>query len=92
MAEFHGSAVGAEGCAYARLGAYNNNYFGRSVIGAPVISQTRSNEIIVVPSFGGPGYNNLVASKNPNCSGYSKLKNAYPISGGCGVYTSRMCG
>jgi hypothetical protein len=79
--EYSKSAVGANGCAYSTLDAYNQNYFGKGYSGAPTLSQTRSQEIVITPSFGSPGY----SVGAPTCSGYQPLTNAYPcFPGGCG--------
>jgi len=90
--EYTNPTVGSGGCSYATLNNYNQNYFGRGGVGAPVLSQTRSNEIVVVPSYGGPGYNSLMNQKQPTCSGYYSVNSAYPNYPSCGQFSSRMCG
>lgn len=90
--EYTKPTVTSGGCAYANLSSYNQNYYGRSASGAPVMSQTRSNEVVVVPSFGGVGYN-LGPSKRPSCSGYQTIKGAYPnFPNACGLFSSNLCG
>lgn len=90
--EYSGPTVGANGCAYATLNSYNQNYFGRGGVGAPVLSQTRSAEVVVIPSYGAQGYNNM-SSKKPSCSGYMNLRSSYPnYPNACGAFSSRMCG
>lgn len=91
--EYSKPTVSAGGCSYSTLNAYNQNYFGRSASGAPVMSQTRSNEVVVVPSFGGPGYNLGQSMKRPSCSGYHNIKGAYPnYPNACGLFSSNLCG
>jgi hypothetical protein len=97
--EYSNAVVSSNGCSYATLNHYNENYSGRRPVNAPVPSQTRSNQIVIVPSFGGPGYQSLMHSQNsgcgrktPSCSGYYSVYNAYPSSSNaCAQFSSRMC-
>jgi hypothetical protein len=60
---------------------------------APVFSQTRSNEVVVVPGFGAASYNVLNQGAAPSCSGYFGLNNAYPqYPNACGAFSSNLCG
>lgn len=89
--EYSGIAVG-NGCAYATLNSYNQNYFGRGGTGSPVISQTRSLQTVVIPSYGGLSYSNM-SSRVPSCNGYMTLKSSYPnFPNSCSQFSSRMCG
>lgn len=92
--EYNKPTVSGSGCSYATLDNYNQNYFGRGTVGAPVMSQTRSNEIVVIPSYGGPGYNTLMHQNRPTCAGYYSINSAYPSysSNTCGQYSSNLCG
>jgi hypothetical protein len=94
MSEYSRPTVTSNGCAYTTLDNYNQNYTGRQGVGAPVMSQTRSNEVLIVPSYGGPGYSVLTnGMRNPSCSGYYNVSNAYPnFPNTCGQFSSRMCG
>lgn len=88
--EYSRPAVGANGCAYARLDNYNQNYFGVNS-SAPALSQVRSNEIVVVPSYGGFGYQTLTLNRSPSCSGYYNVSNAYPsYPNMCGQITNSL--
>lgn len=93
--EFSKPSVGSNGCAYATLNSYNHNYFGRGIAtanAAPRASQARSNEVVVIPSYGGPGYQQF-SQKNPSCSGYNDLDQAYPnYPSSCGLFSSSLCG
>ena len=94
--EYTKPSVSGPGCSYATLHSYNQNYFGRGggAVGPASISQTRSLETVVVPSYGGIGYNTLsYTQRNPSCSGYHKTRNAYPsYPNACGQFTSQQCG
>lgn len=91
--EYSRPTVTSGGCSYATLDNYNQNYFGRGMVGAPTMSQTRSHEIYVVPSYGGPGYDKLMHAKYPSCSGYYDVNSAYPnYPNACGRFSSRLCG
>jgi hypothetical protein len=92
--EYTRPMVTSGGCAYATLDNYNQNYFGRGAVGAPTLSQTRSNELVVVPTYGGVGYQTLMNSKQPSCSGYAPIQQAYPAyaGGACGQFSSSLCG
>jgi hypothetical protein len=93
IGEYSRPTVTAGGCSYAQLDNYNQNYFGRGANGAPVMSQTRSNEIVVVPGYGGLGYNALQTQKQPSCSGYYSVNGAYPsYPNACGRFSSNLCG
>jgi len=91
--EYTRPSVTANGCSYSTLSSYNQNYFGRGYIGAPNPAQTTSHQIMVVPSYGAPGYRSLTVQKIPSCSGYYSVNNAYPsYPNACGVFSSNLCG
>ena len=91
--EYTRPSVTSNGCAYATLDNYNQNYFGKGLVGAPRLAQTRSNSIVVVPSYGGLGYQSLMVQKTPTCSGYYSVNNAYPsYPNACGNFTSSLLG
>jgi len=91
--EYQRSSVTSNGCAYATLNSYNHNYFGRGRVGAPVLSQISSPEVVVVPAFGGPGYNTLEQAPVPSCNGYYDIDTAYPsYPNACGQFSSQLCG
>lgn len=91
--EYSRPTVTSGGCSYSTLSSYNQNYFGRGKVGAPTLSQTRSQEVVVIPSFGGPGYKALSNTKVPTCSGYYDIDSAYPsYPNACGKFSSRLCG
>jgi len=87
--EYTRPSVTSSGCAYATLDNYNQNYYALGGQGAPVPAQAMSNQIIVVPSYGGPGYN-LTQQRVPSCSGYSSIQSAYGSSNQCGVFASNL--
>jgi hypothetical protein len=89
--EYSRPSVASSGCAYATLDSYNQNYFGRGAVGAPRISQTASNQVVVVPAYGGPGYSMSQQEKIPSCSGYQDINNAYPNYPACNQFSSNMC-
>lgn len=91
--EYSRPSVGASACGYMTLHGYNNDYFGASAAGMPPrVSGLRSNQTIVVPSYGGIGYNKFNQSR-PTCSGYYNMSNAYPaFTNACWNYTSNLCG
>lgn len=91
--EYTRPTVGAGGCAYSTLDSYNQNYFGKGLAGSPTISQTRSNEVIIVPSYGGTAYNTLMRNPTPSCNGYYTVQSAYPNyqNGNCGQFSSSLC-
>lgn len=94
--EYSKPTVSGAGCSYSTLHGYNQNYFGRGggAVGAPVASQTRSLQNVIVPSYGGVGYNTLTYNqKNPSCAGYHSQKHAYPsYPNSCGQFSSGQCG
>lgn len=91
--EYTRPTVASGGCSYTTLDNYNQNYFGRGAVGAPNMAQLRSNEVVVVPSYGGPGYNTLMHQKQPTCSGYYDISSAYPsYPNTCGQFSARLCG
>ena len=97
--EYSRPSVSGPGCNYANLQGYNQNYFGRGRVTIPQISQSRSAQVVVVPSYGGTGYgalnNGLVQGQGrvPNCNGYYGLNNAYPnFPNACGAFSSKLCG
>jgi hypothetical protein len=98
--EYNNNSVGSSGCAYTNLGSYSQSYFGRGAMNsAPVMAQTRSNEIVVVPGYGGSGYNSMVGglggqNGGMGCSGYFNINSAYPAysNGTCGAFSSNLCG
>lgn len=90
--EYTAPSVQSGGCAYATLDSYNQNFFNRGQVGAPVPSQARSSEIIIVPSYGGVGYNALQNTRRPSCGGYYGMNNAYPNYPACGQFSSNLCG
>ena len=95
--EYTGPSVKSNGCNYASLYSYNQNYFGRGRVTVPQAAGSRSAEIVVVPSYGGMGYNSLNTNignqKIPSCSGFNNLTTAYPsFPSGCGAFSSRLCG
>jgi hypothetical protein len=91
--EYSKPTVASNGCNYANLADYNQNYFGRGGVGAPQLSAARSNQVVVLPSFGGKGYQ-LGQSQGQSCTGFMNLKGAYPnaSNGACGAFTSNLCG
>jgi hypothetical protein len=90
--EYTKPSVTSNGCSYTTLDSYNQNYFGRGVVGAPRMSQTRSAEVVILPSYGAIGYNQFSVNM-PSCSGYYDINSAYPAnSGACGNFTSNLCG
>lgn len=95
--EYSKPSVSGSGCNYANLYGYNQNYFGRGHVTTPQISGSRSSEIVVVPAYGGVGYNalttNLANGKMPSCNGFYSLKSAYgQYPNACGAFSSRLCG
>ena len=91
--EYNNSTVSGNGCSYATLDAYNQNFSVRGRMSAPRFSQTGSSEVIIVPSFGANGYNTLTQSAAPSCSGYFDIRNAYPnYPNTCGKFSSNLCG
>ena len=91
--EYTRPSVASGGCSYSTLYNYNQDYYGRGLVGAPTLAQARSHETIIVPSYGGPGYQNLVHSTTPTCTGYYSIDSAYPsYPNACGQFNSRLCG
>ena len=93
--EYTRPTVSSNGCAYATLDSYNQNYWGRAgIVGPPVMSQGQSMETVVIPSYGGIGYNTLAYNQNNlSCSGYYNVKSAYPsYPNACGRFSAQQCG
>lgn len=67
--EYSRPAVTSNGCSYASLQGYNQAYYGTSVM-APVPVSAPSMSTVVVPSFGAPGYDVLMHSRDngANCT------------------------
>lgn len=78
---------------YATLGGYSNKP-GQYVAGAPVPSQTAVQSVVIVPAFGGSGYQILQHNLPYNqlsSSGYFNINNAYPSFGNsCQAYTTAL--
>ena len=95
--EYTGPSVKGPGCNYASLYSYNQNYFGRGRVTIPQAASNRSSEVVVVPSYGGVGYNSLNTNignqKVPSCNGFYNLTSAYPnFPSACNAFSSRLCG
>ncbi len=92
--EYTKASVGSAGCTYATLQGYNQNYNLSTInVGAPVVSSARSNEIVIVPSYGGVGYSSLSASqgRSSSCTGYPSVKYAYPLgNNSCNLFTGNL--
>jgi hypothetical protein len=85
------SYVRNNGCAYGSLANYTHQYSGNSLVGGPRPAQPSSREVVIVPSFGGPGYK-AVSSRNGSCTGYKSIHSAYPsFPGKCQMYLSNLC-
>jgi len=80
---------------YATLSGYNSTP-GAFVAGPPVPSQSIIPATIIVPSYGGAGYNvlqNGLSFNQMNTSGYFNVTNAYPAYGNnCQAYTTALSG
>ena len=79
--------------AYTTLSEYNQGYYGKGNI-APVPVDSPSVSTIVVPSWGGPGYDTLFhcSGSDDAGNGYYSLNNAYPsFPDNCGRFTNRLC-
>lgn len=78
---------------YATLAGYSSKP-GQYVAGAPVPSQTAVQSVVIVPSYGGSGYNVLQHSlpyDQLGSSGYFNINNAYPSYGSsCQAYTTAL--
>ena len=78
---------------YATLAGYVSRG-GPYSAGAPVPSQTAVQSVVVVPGWGGQGYNILQHSLPYNqlsSSGYFSINNAYPSMGNnCQAYTTAL--
>ena len=90
--EYTKPVISGKGCSYTTLQGYNSDYFqSASAVGAPVASQTRSPETIIVPAYGGIAYH-TPSEKKPSCSGYQKLQNAYSqYPNACSMFSSQLC-
>lgn len=90
--EYSKATVGASGCTYSTLASYNQNYsISTQNAGAPVVSGARSNEVIIVPSYGGVGYKSAAAASGrlPSCTNHPPAKFAYPTEG-CNLFTYNL--
>jgi len=80
---------------YSTLSGYNTTP-GAFVAGPSVPSQTAIPATIIVPTWGGAGYNTLmnnVPFQQLNTSGYFNVTNAYPSYGNnCQAYTTSLGG
>lgn len=78
---------------YATLAGYSSRP-GAYTAGAPVPSQTAVQSVVIVPSYGGSGYNILQHSlpfSQLTSSGYFNINNAYPSTGNsCQAYTTAL--
>jgi hypothetical protein len=92
--EYSGAIIGSNGCSYAKLGRYNQNYFGSSQ--SAMMSSNFKQDMqkqVVVPSYGGFAYTALSnGARTPSCSGYSNITGAYPAyPNRCGNFSARTC-
>ena len=80
---------------YSTLSGYNNRPSG-FVSGPPVPSTTNAQGVVIVPSYGGVGYDYLqhqLPFNQLSSSGYFTVNNAYVSSGNnCMAYTSALAG
>ena len=78
---------------YATLAGYVSRG-GPYSAGAPVPSQTAVQSVVIVPSYGGSGFNILQHNLPYNqlsSSGYFNINNAYPSYGNnCQAYTTAL--
>ncbi len=68
---------------YATLSGYNRHP-SAFVAGPPVPSQTAVQSVVIVPTYGGSGYNTLQNNLSPSqltSCGYFNVNNAYPSYG-----------
>lgn len=82
--EYHGSSVTGSGQSYSNLKHYNQGYYKDVPNGAAAMMA--SNEVVVIPSFGGPSYSVSTAQQKKESSymGYNRLSSAYPKWPYCG--------
>lgn len=92
------STCGQVNCSsdYSILGAYNRRP-GDYVAGAPVPSQAAVGAVVIIPTYGGVGYNALsngMPYSQLTSSGYFTVNNAYPSTGSnnCQKYTTALAG
>jgi len=80
---------------YATLSGYNSGP-SQFAAGPPVPSQNAVQATVIVPGYGGVGYNVLQNSLSFNqlsSSGYFNVTNAYPSYGNnCQAYTTALAG
>ena len=92
--EYTKPTVSSNGCSYTTLSKYNQNYYGvGGSASSSMVAQARSNEVVIVPSYGGVGYGNVPAvQRQPTCNGYFSVNSAYPNYPACGGVSSNLCG
>lgn len=79
-------------CSYSSLKNYSRG--GAMNIHAPQrVGVDVRGSMIAVPVYGSLGYNSLTHNvKEPSCSGFFNVKNAYSSAGGnCAKFTTRAC-
>ena len=92
--EYASASAGGLPCNYSTMAGYTHQASSAPFVGAPRASSARSNQIVIVPSYGGPGYNTLSQPAASNCcGGYYPVSSAYPnYPNACGHFTSNLCG
>ncbi len=89
--EYSRPTVAGPSCNYATLQNYNQNVFGLGRVITPQLAASRAMEV-VLPSYGGVGYNALTLDRAPSCNGYYNLSNSYPnYPNACGKFNSSLC-
>lgn len=91
--DYNNSAVGGNGCAYTSL--YNYNTTGTANrVAQPLLVPGQSAQVMVVPSYGGMGYGNMMRAPQQSgvgCYDYYALRSAYPnYPNSCGAFNSRL--
>lgn len=93
--EYSGLNPNGSACSYVTLGSYNTGMpFGAM---APIpASQVLANTKIIIPSYGGMGYQSLTHGSTSSCGPYFNRTDAYPgmdAKGQCSAtkYIARGC-
>jgi hypothetical protein len=89
--EYNRPSVTGPPCNYATLQSYNQNYFGLGRVVTPQLAAARSMEV-VLPTYGGVGYNALTLDRAPSCNGYYNMSTSYPnYPNACGKFNASLC-
>jgi len=91
--EYTRPTVSSSSKGYATLNSYSQNYYGPNGLAAPKPSRLQSQQVVIVPAFGGIGYQDVAKQQKSSSTGYYNIHSAYAtFPNACGQFSSQLCG